>query len=439
MDKQEDVKMDTRKYSSPMRGDISLNKAAKGRGWKGLKGQMALALAVSLWIGSSGVAMAQEIVVDEDLGNGVSGNTAYPNDKTQWCSVGSTTPNPNNNKVTVNAGVTVDGFIKGSFDNNNNVTGNEVIVNGTVNYFVSGGQSYYANAQNNIVTINGTVVGGDEGVYGGFTVAGSASGNRVTINGTVNKDVYGGHGNNGATGNFVTVNGKVDGNVYGGGFIFNPAAGNMTDNDITLNGATVGGSVYGGYKSTGDVVTGNTLNLSGANTAGAVQNFATININSATWGTPVLTAKIMQNTGGSYATIDASNLAFTETTDKNIMGQSTTLLKGANLTNNILNQPAAGKGLVSIAGYTDAKGVKFDATASGAISVDSAKDLIYTINKVDTSKITLGSFAWGDTDAMPTGWTASGTTQIDAANLSFKNPESVTGTQTLLAANAELA
>ncbi|WP_290656932.1 hypothetical protein [Anaerovibrio sp.] len=43
--------MGRRKYDSPLEGDIRLNKATKGRGWKGLKGQMALALAVSLWIG----------------------------------------------------------------------------------------------------------------------------------------------------------------------------------------------------------------------------------------------------------------------------------------------------------------------------------------------------------------------------------------------------
>jgi len=47
----EDEKMGRRKYDSPLEGDIRLNKATKGRGWKGLKGQMALALAVSLWIG----------------------------------------------------------------------------------------------------------------------------------------------------------------------------------------------------------------------------------------------------------------------------------------------------------------------------------------------------------------------------------------------------
>ena len=46
----EDVKMETRKYECPLGGGISTSKANKGRGWKGLKGQMALALAVSLWI-----------------------------------------------------------------------------------------------------------------------------------------------------------------------------------------------------------------------------------------------------------------------------------------------------------------------------------------------------------------------------------------------------
>gem|GEM_PF-1839039 len=66
--------MTTRRYESPLGRDISLNKAAKGRGWKGLKGQMALALAVSLWIGGAGVAGATSITKDETVGEGTVSN-----------------------------------------------------------------------------------------------------------------------------------------------------------------------------------------------------------------------------------------------------------------------------------------------------------------------------------------------------------------------------
>ena len=58
----ENMKMTTRKYESPVGRDIGTSKATNGRGWKGLKGQMALALAVSLWIGSSGFASADGLL-----------------------------------------------------------------------------------------------------------------------------------------------------------------------------------------------------------------------------------------------------------------------------------------------------------------------------------------------------------------------------------------
>ena len=48
--------MNTRKYESPLGGDISTHKVP----WKSKKARMALALAVSLWIGGSGVAWAEE-------------------------------------------------------------------------------------------------------------------------------------------------------------------------------------------------------------------------------------------------------------------------------------------------------------------------------------------------------------------------------------------
>ena len=57
------MKMTTRKYESPLGRDIGTSKATKGRGWKGLKGQAALALAVSLWIGGSGAALAEKVTV----------------------------------------------------------------------------------------------------------------------------------------------------------------------------------------------------------------------------------------------------------------------------------------------------------------------------------------------------------------------------------------
>ncbi|WP_037330117.1 hypothetical protein, partial [Anaerovibrio lipolyticus] len=59
--------METQKYSSPLGGDIVTGKANKGKGWKGLKGQMALALAVSLWMATGGIVSAgQSTTINED-------------------------------------------------------------------------------------------------------------------------------------------------------------------------------------------------------------------------------------------------------------------------------------------------------------------------------------------------------------------------------------
>ncbi len=228
------------------------------------KAQAALALAVSLWMAGGGVASAQEIVVAEDYNDSVYGNTADPNDKTQWPYVGITPSNPNNNKVTVNAGVTVTGFISGSLHKDNDVTGNEVIVNGTVISNVIGGESESANAQNNIVTINGSV-GND--VYGGYTSTGIASGNRVTINGTVNQDVYGGHSWNGAaTENCVMISGgTINGAVRGGS-----GKTGANDNTVTISGGTMKSLVMGGYIDGSGTATGNKVIMTGGSAQGKV-------------------------------------------------------------------------------------------------------------------------------------------------------------------------
>ncbi|WP_143272212.1 hypothetical protein, partial [Anaerovibrio sp. JC8] len=52
--------MRTEKHRSPLEKDNSTSKANKGNGWKGLKGQAALALAVSLWIAGGSVEAAVE-------------------------------------------------------------------------------------------------------------------------------------------------------------------------------------------------------------------------------------------------------------------------------------------------------------------------------------------------------------------------------------------
>ncbi len=117
--------------------------------------------------------------------------------------------------------------------------------------------------------------------------------------------------------------------------------------------------------------------------------------------------------------IDASGLTFTGTSATDPMNQSVTLLAGAtNITGGHITQPGDGKGEVAV-DYTDEKGIKFDATASGTVGVDSGA-VKYTVDAVAVNKATLGSFAWGaKADSLPDGWTASAATTIDATNFEY--------------------
>lgn len=104
--------------------------------------------------------------------------------------------------------------------------------------------------------------------------------------------------------------------------------------------------------------------------------------------------------------IDASNLTFTgkATTALKTDGTSTmTLLAGAtNITGNHITQPTAGKGQVAVE-YTDTTGIKFDATATGAVSAatDSVK---YTVSGVTLNSVNLATWN-GTTSTVPDGWT----------------------------------
>ena len=116
--------------------------------------------------------------------------------------------------------------------------------------------------------------------------------------------------------------------------------------------------------------------------------------------------------------VNAENLTFRGTINENPLNQSMTLLAGATgVTGDHITPPGERKGEIAVA-YTDAKNVKFDAKASGTVSVDSGA-VKYTINSVALDKATLGSLAWGDTDSLPDSWKASGTTQIDDTNFAY--------------------
>ncbi len=261
------------------------------------KARAALALAVSLWIATGGVASAQETTIS-------SGNFFYV------------------------YGNHADGDFEAVVDS--------------------------AATSGNVVNMTGGVV---ERLYGAWTLeAGSStSSNTVVISGgTIEKKVYGGY----------VVNG-----------------GEAINNIVTLNGVELTGvGIYGGGKDDGqegDVVTGNTLNLSGANTARAVQNFATINIIGATWATPALTVTgdgIVQNADGTWADIDTRNIAFTGINALPAKGEHTILIK-----NSMTNYPTANIKSGKFTVGTTLEGTGTASLADGDNDGE-ADDLIYTVN-----------------------------------------------------------
>ena len=407
--------MDTRKYGSPLGRDISLNKAAKGRGWKGLKGQMALALAVSLWIGSSGMAMAQETTIAENYDGNVSGN----HDDNGW---NNTNGDPNNNQVTVNEGVTVKGKIYGSNKYATTVSGNTVIINGAVKRDVYGGYSggdtaLSSDVHSNHVTINGSV---DGGVYGGWCNAeGNAHENEVIVNG-----------------------GTVGGSIYGGYVSYADTASEAL-NQVTLKNAKVTGNVYGFYPGDGngrsDVINNNTLNLYGANTVGGnVGNFEKITLDKdLVWNTtsPVLTAGNFSNFGGLDITA-ATNLTAATT-----LG-TMTLLQGTSGNFNTLNLTYKNGTTTATAALGGTKPTsQVVKTVTGGSSVDKGVTLGYdtthTVSIADTSKvtytvanyankITLGTITWnknGTARALTAGdYTFNDSTTIDKSSFAFNTP-----------------
>ena len=183
-----------------------------------------------------------------------------------------------------------------------------------------------------------------------------------------------------ASGNFVTLTDSVTGAVLGG---FAQNGGTKTGgNTVTLlGGNTVNGDLLGGGNTDrGSVVTGNVLNLSGANIvnagtggtfdSGTVKNFETINIVSAAWGTPVLTlngAGMAQNANGTWATINTKNIAFPNLDALPAAGESTVLIK---------NTMTGFDGEILSGKYT--VGTTLEGIGTASISGD---DLIYTVNK----------------------------------------------------------
>ena len=409
--------MTTRRYCSPLGRDIYTSKANKGMGWKGLKGHMALALAVSLWIAGGGAAWAEEITVHNEE------SVAYIN-----CS-------GDGNTIIVESGGSVTG--SGGSDAGASITGgvnnNEITVAGTVRYRVNGGYSGYSSVSGNHVTVSGEV---KNYVYGGNSNYGSqVSDNHVIVTGkVVNQCVYGGRvlDSGSATGNSVTVNGgTVDNRVYGGA----TDTGSAINNTVTLHNATIGGDVYGGYGSSScfDKKTGNKLILSGASTAQGVYNFATIELPSTlTWSetSPVLSATSFSNCD----TLDITSA----TALANHTAPGTMTLLASNTANDFANMtlkystaaaaviPATGQVVKSTAKTSTVNGVGLAYNNTHTVTIaNSNKSITYTVANY-ANKITLGTITWskdGTARALTAGdYTFNGSTVIDTSNFTFMKP-----------------
>ncbi|MBR4908286.1 MAG: hypothetical protein IKZ43_04655 [Acidaminococcaceae bacterium] len=116
----------------------------------------------------------------------------------------------------------------------------------------------------------------------------------------------------------------------------------------------------------------------------------------------------------STSTINATDLAFADTTTALKKNDSMTLVANATgiTADHTVTQPGEGKGTIGI-NYTDTgTGIAYEATAGGNVTADT-NAVKYTVNSVTVGKITLASQAWGTTAEMPDdSWTASSSTQI---------------------------
>ena len=258
------------------------------------KGQVALALAVSLWLAGGGVAAAGNTVTLNEQpttsgeGYTVDGSKLYLTpgsgyDKLEltggtWTTLkiiyagySETDADLSGYSLTVKDGATT-GVVYGGYDgwSVGSVRSNSVTVAGTAGGSVYGGRGEDT-VSSNSVTVAGTA---GSSVYGGWCVQ-SANSNSVTVErtGTVEGGIYGGWGGTytselGVGSNNVTVAGVAKADVYGGssmGACSPNIQSSVNNNTVTVEGTgTVGGRIFGGYSNDAVIkVIGNTVTVAG--------------------------------------------------------------------------------------------------------------------------------------------------------------------------------
>ena len=456
---------------------VAVSEIAKRNGKDGFihRGQVALTLAMALWIAGGGVASAYpKLYIDVDAGGKV---TAIDSDPV-------TTPTPavgntaTKKTLTVKDGDWTSWNIYGGYSTATNVTGYSLTLDGVKGSAFNAGGGYVDQAsgkiaENNTLTLKNSHAGD---VYGGcFYGVGNSTGdsNDNTVNldhSMVDGSVYGGivkkaTSSTAVNGNInknkvILDNSTVTGDVYGGGGYCEGKT--AIKNKVWLKDSMVDKSVYGGYSdgnAASDAVTGNVLNLSGANTVGGkVQNFETINFENVTWGKPALSLTgngmdtgIVKNENGSYATINTQNSSFS---DAPATGTTTLIQSKNDLPALEVFTGATTKETITMAGVVvkatpterEANGVTlaYRDTHTVALGAD-RKTITYNIaNLVGT--VTLGSVAWQkgttlfDGSAAGYNYAAVTTFRKDGFDVSYASPENVAegDSMTLLKANDTL-
>ena len=437
------------------------------------KAQAALALAVSLWIATGGVASAvtqTEIYLDAN-GNAAKFNyddadagawgTATASDGGKTLNIGGTWSQPTHND---NNGYSI---FANQYESRSGCTLN---VNGaTFNAMTT--LNLYGAYKRNIVSDNAVVITNSK-FLGAVSIYGSCVRNLGSIN---------------ASDHTVTVAGELDddgqpltsfsGNAYiyaaGSNMMYNT----IRNNAINLYGAaamenvTLSGYSANNYDST---ISGNELHLGGTksgatvngialspwqgyalnsttvnNTVKTVQNFDKIVLHQVKWdtSTPALKATNGITFNGTPA-LDISGMTFANDTTAGTMA----LLEGAGGNFNTLNLTYSG-GTAALNNENQSQLVK---TETGQTSTENGVTLGYdathTVSIADTSKVTytignavnkisFGAMAWNTArDGSDAAYSYANVTNadIDTTNLKFTNPEDVTGTATLLQANSTL-
>ncbi|WP_027406107.1 autotransporter outer membrane beta-barrel domain-containing protein [Anaerovibrio sp. RM50] len=479
--------METRRYCSPLGRDIDTSKATKGRGWKGLKGHMALALAVSLWIATGGVAGAtapaniyilsdgsvhiKDTIKDQSC---VGTMTVSADKKT--LSIGGTwssptpTPDPSCNGYYIYAGNASIGHNTGYTLSVNGATFNNVGY--LTMYGVAKGQNGSTLSDNHVVITDSKFIG-DAVIYGGYgDYTKTIENNTITIAGTLDaagkpktsfsegsKYIYTAGCNDYPASTYTFSNNTV--NLYGAAAMesvtFNAmnwggmAAPAHSNNELHLGGTKSGQTVndiaisaWQGYNADGTAVT---------NTVNTVDYFDKIVLHKVKWdtttpalkatngftnfgggldisgmtfeGTPAGTMTLLQGTTGNFSTL---NLTYNNGTTT-----STAALGDTNPTSQVVK---------NVVGGTSAdKGVTLTYNAIHSVSIADTSKVTYSIGNTATG-ITLGNMTFGTPRALTAGdfdFTGVTNTNINTANLKFTNPESATGTTTLLTNATNLA